>query len=1150
MPNYADLKKTGKVSKPAKGTLQWLITHQSTNFRDDAERLRTDDFVEWRDSNLSCILLVTAAPGQGKSVLSNFVVDHLEEQKIPERKKVIYYFCNIKNDESSRTATSVVRALIVQLCEDPRLFRKLLNHFQNKDDKKDLLSAPLGDLWVIFSDLIKTDIYSCIYCIIDGLDVYTTEMHSLLGYLVDISFRPRGRPLFKLFCTSRPEKFVMDIGLSPMRILCASKGDLSAFTDARLKSFARRFTDQMKNAIRKGVMSRVDRTFLWISIVLRELRSLQDTSVSSIEEKIEAVPSEITDLYMDLVQKILKRGSVGVAILAWITYAKRPLSLRELEVAIAVGKKKESATTWNDCEKEIFPLNKEWIRENLGTLVDVIDDTPFLIHQTLRDFLRDSSIWKTAEIMSDFKRPELLLADVCMTYLAFRKGAVIPCLNEMVRDDPLLFYAGSFWHRHIQTAGDFRENARLRKLQAMLHGSKLELWMEYQKGYRKVEEEYGPMEIPTSVWEIAIHYDIGWLANLLLKDKPHDLEEHLSDHYCHEAARLSLSVFQEITNHTKIRATKEVVKAALENTANRNEVMVLLLEKVEITNEVVIAIVGLCDNEVMSLLLNRWGNKVVITEEVVVAAEGYTTNGKGKMMLLLENNEVKMTEKGAVTVVRLCNEEVIILLLNKRSNEVEITEEVVKAAAGNIENGKEVMALLLENRGNEVEITEDVVKTAVGNIRSGKEVMMLLLKERGNEVKITEEVVETTAGNKVNGKDIMTVLLEERGNEVKITEGALKAAAENTWNGTEMMALLLEHRGNEVKIIEEVVKAAAENEMSGEEIMTVLLEERGNEAEITEGALKAAAENMWNGTEVMALLLKNRGNEVKITEEVVKAAAENEISGKEIMTVLLEERGNEVKITEGALKAAAGNMWSGTEVMALLLQNRGNEVKITEEVVKAVAGNMRSGEAVMKLLLKGRGNEVKITEGVLKAAAGNRQNGNEVMMLLLKERGNDVKITAEVFVTMASYCDERLMILLLDKCGEGMVTEKVIKAAAGNRSSGKELMKLLLVERGNEVNITEKVVKAAAGNEMDGKELMKLLLNERGNEIKITEGVLKAAAMNRKNGNEVMKLLFKKRSNEVKITDEVIKAAAGNERHRKEIMRLLLKKRREDVSIT
>ena len=349
---------------------------------------------------------------------------------------------------------------------------------------------------------------------------------------------------------------------------------------------------------------------------------------------------------------------------------------------------------------------------------------------------------------------------------------------------------------------------------------------------------------------------------------------------------------------------------------------------------------------------------------------------------------------------------VSILLKNKLTI---ISEEVVKAAAGNFENGKEVMTLLLEQRGADVMITEGVVKAAARFGR--KEVMTLLLEQRGADVMITEEVVKAAAG--FGRKEVMTLLLEQRGADVMITEEVVKAAAGNEGSGKEVMTLLLEQRGADVMITEEVVKAAAENFWDGKEVMTLLLEQRGADVVITEEVVKVAAKNPWNGKEVMTLLLEQRGADVMITEEVVKAAAGNFGNGKEVMTLLLEQRGADVMITEEVVKAAAG--FGRKEVMTLLLEQRGADVMITEEVVKAAAGNFGSGKEVMTLLLEQRGADVMITEEVVKAAAGNEGSGKEVMTLLLEQRGADVTITEEVLKAAATCGQDGVLKIIEEK---------------------------------------------------------------------------------------------------------------------------------------
>ncbi|KAH8722793.1 heterokaryon incompatibility protein-domain-containing protein [Phaeosphaeriaceae sp. PMI808] len=223
------------------------------------------------------------------------------------------------------------------------------------------------------------------------------------------------------------------------------------------------------------------------------------------------------------------------------------------------------------------------------------------------------------------------------------------------------------------------------------------------------------------------------------------------------------------------------------------------------------------------------------------------------------------------------------------------------------------------------------------------------------------------------------------------------------------------------------------------------------------------------------------------------------------------------------------------------LANRIREnAQITEtELVQVVRS---TGEEMLALLLGLRRGNVLITEEVVKAAAGNSARG--------KER-NEVTITEEVVKAAAgnSRSGKEVITLLLDQRGnEVTITEEAVVQIA--RSFDEEVMALLFKRRANEVTITEEVVKAAAGNLESGKEVMTLLLDRRGNEVTITEEVVKAAAGNSRSGKEVMTLLLDRRGNEVIITEEVVKVAAGNYWRGHKVMALLLDRRGNEVTIT
>ncbi|KAM0308543.1 hypothetical protein ACHAO8_009909 [Botrytis cinerea] len=904
MPHYANFKDTKKVQQAVEGTLQWLVT-DSPKLQDHS-RLQNTDFVKWRDSNQSCILLVTGAPGQGKSVLSNFVIDHLkEQQKLHD--KVIYYFCNVKNEESSRTASSILRSFIVQLCEDRRLYQKLPTRFQNKGN---FFAESLDNLWRVFLDLITTDTYTRIYCIIDGLDVYGSEMKDLLEYFNEHLKTIRiEQPLLKLLFTSRPEDFVMDIGFSPSKTLCASEKDLTTFIESELRLFNSSFNDNMKSLIMKAAKEGVGRTFLWISILLRELRKLKSPSRYDIENTIKQLPLELDTLYTNLVEKLLITPKYGV-ILAWITYAIRPLHFRELEDALAISMTKD-ARSLEDCEKSRIVLNSEVIQTHLGSLIDVIGPNPFLIHQTLRDFLKSSGILEKAEILNQFARPGMLLANTCISFLNFDHNvkytpSTMEDENSVEDEDStkdessFLSYAANFWYEHIDTIEEAQHN--IEQLRSILNAKGQALWVYRNRSYKLQSEE-----IPISIWTIAIDIDKEWLAKILTNAIPNSLTKELGDSYILPAAGSSLYVFQELLNglySERIPITSEIVEEVARNWMTRREMMELLLDK--------------------------RGAEVVITEEVVKTTAGNWSSGKEVMKLLLE----------------------------KRGAEVVITEEVVKAAAGNGGSGKEVMKLLFEKRGADIVITEEVVKAAVGNWSNGKEVMKLLLETRGAEVVITEEVVKATAGNRSSGEEVMKLLLEKQGAEVVITEETVKIIANRF--GKEVMILLLEKQRAEVLITEEIIKIIVDQ--FGKEMITLLLAKQGAKAAMKEEIVKVIAGQLEE--EVIMLLLEKRGREVVITEELLKIIVTQ--FDIEMIKLLLEGQLGKVRITEEVVKAAATkDRRGGEKVVLFLLEKRGEDVEVTIDLYMAVVTqNKMSGRNLMKLLLDRRKNGGEVTEEV------------------------------------------------------------------------------------------------------------------------------------------------------------------------------------------
>lgn len=630
-----------------------------------------------------------------------------------------------------------------------------------------------------------------------------------------------------------------------------------------------------------------------------------------------------------------------------------------------------------------------------------------------------------------------------------------------------------------------------------------------------------------------------------------------------------------------VRITEEVVEAAARNRASGKEVMQLLLEQraeaVDLTDRLVERLARSFDETHMALLLKQRGGDLRITEAVVQAAARNSASGEQIMRLLIEQGRSNITITEGMVKNAAGNaksgKNMLQLLLEQRAEAVDLTDRLVEDLARFFDDTH--MAILLEQRGGDLRVTEEVVKAVARNGVSGAKIMRLLVEQRRSDVRITDEVIQAAATNTTSGEEVIQFLLQQCGEAMDLTESLVVELA-GSFNTTHM-TLLLELRGDDVRITEEVVKAAARNRTNGKQIMHLLLEQRAEAIDLTDRVIEELV-TFFDRTH-MELLLKHRGHDVRITETAVQTAARKREFGEQILSLLLHHVGDDMMVTEEISKAAAANTWRGKQVIQVLLDHQERGIMVTEEVVKAAAGNIMSGKQVMQLLLEQREvtvdltdglvaelagsfdnthmalllkryrGDVRITEEVVKAASRNKVSGKQVMLLLLQQRAGAMDLTDRLIEELAACFDSTHMALLLEQHGSDVIiTEGVIKAAAGNTKSGKQMMWLLLSHQGSELRITEEVVRAAAGNATNGEQVMQFLLDQRGTGLKITEEVVEAAAGNGK--CEVMRLLLDHRGADVRVTEKVVKAATRNTTNGKQIMRLLLERRGNAVDVT
>lgn len=83
------------------GTCEWLLVHPT--------------YANWVGAETSQLLRLIGGPGIGKTMISSFLVEELEQKatKTPEM-TFAYYFCDNK-DERRSSALAILRGLLLQL---------------------------------------------------------------------------------------------------------------------------------------------------------------------------------------------------------------------------------------------------------------------------------------------------------------------------------------------------------------------------------------------------------------------------------------------------------------------------------------------------------------------------------------------------------------------------------------------------------------------------------------------------------------------------------------------------------------------------------------------------------------------------------------------------------------------------------------------------------------------------------------------------------------------------------------------------------------------------------------------------------------------------------------------------------------------------
>lgn len=225
------------------------------------------------------------------------------------------------------------------------------------------------------------------------------------------------------------------------------------------------------------------RTYLWLYLVLEEVRSSLEFTPQGITDVVDSIPETVEEAYEMLLNRNSNRRRRQEArkLLHLVVAARRPILLKELDVAFQLAMD-NPVTSYERLalDKDDKQQFRTKIRNLCGLFVYINEKRVYLFHQTAKEFLvakgpltaeksvgskgsasESGDVWRHS---FDEMCSEMMLAKVCIYYLLFSdfNGEAVESNGDVESDVgseyDFMDYSASNWVSHFQNAKVDAEN--------------------------------------------------------------------------------------------------------------------------------------------------------------------------------------------------------------------------------------------------------------------------------------------------------------------------------------------------------------------------------------------------------------------------------------------------------------------------------------------------------------------------------------------------------------------------------------------------------------------------------------------------------------------------------------------------------------------
>ena len=402
------------LGRQADGTLQWV--------------LKNPQYKAWANSTGGKVLWVTGYPGCGKTILSLYMKRYLLDNLAPSA-LLCYFFCDNKV-ETQRDESFVLRSLIFQIASQRRRLFKYVVRAYNAGGAQ--IFQQFDALWNLFVQLICNLPSTSV--IIDAIDECDGKAHGMISKRI-VGLTSSGPPhSVKFFITSRPSaaNYFGIASLQSSEVIHlrleeeqdSISRDVKVVISQRLEELVQRGVckDSTRKMLVDLLVTKADKTFLWVGLVLSLLEERSVLLSSQISSIAAQIPPNLKSLYDQLLLQIKDDDRPLAAHMLHILIASaRPLDGEEVGTLLTITAEHHSISALEGERKEI---DNQTVQAALGPLIRVRNSKVYLVHQSLKDYLLNLPNDQGHPLAPDFgvdpRLDALMIGRACMNYLALK----------------------------------------------------------------------------------------------------------------------------------------------------------------------------------------------------------------------------------------------------------------------------------------------------------------------------------------------------------------------------------------------------------------------------------------------------------------------------------------------------------------------------------------------------------------------------------------------------------------------------------------------------------------------------------------------------------------------------------------------------------